>query len=208
MNRNFFILVFAVFFSCKSNIEKLPILGPITVDTVVENGKTIQIERQHTVKSYTLINVDGHNFNIEKLGAKIYIADFFFTNCPTICPKMKAQMLRLYKEFEKENRISFVSHSIDPEHDTPKVLKEYAQNLGVNTNKWFFLTGDKDEIYKIGNKNYMVAAKEDAEADGGFIHSGAFTLVDKKRHIRGFYDGTNPKEVDKLIDDIEKLLDE
>lgn len=205
------IVVFVVFllFGCRQAVKVLPVLGPFTIENKIENGITKKISKQHSIPNFELVDVNGSNFNQNIIkGKKIYIADFFFTNCPTICPKMKGQMLRIYEKFKGNPNIVFLSHSIDPEHDTPAVLKKYAQQLGVNTNKWIFLTGSKDKIYELCTKGYMVAAKEDSQADGGFIHSGAFTLVDKNMHIRGMYDGTEEEEVNQLMEDIDILLNE
>ena len=136
------------------------------------------------------------------------MADFFFTSCPTICPVMKAQMLRVYDSIQNKPDVLILSHTIDPKHDTVAVLKEFADRLGVESSKWHFVTGEKDDIYKIGQTSYMVSASEDPAEPGGYIHSGAFILVDKERRVRGLYDGTKPDQVDRLINDIDVLLQE
>lgn len=138
---------------------------------------------------------------------KIYVADFFFTSCPTICPIMKSQMLRVYEKFKDDERILLLSHSIDPEHDTVEVLKEYASGLGIDAKRWHLVTGAKEEIYDTAYL-YKLAAMEDKNAPGGFIHSGSFTLVDPEGRIRGYYKGTEEEAVDRLIDDIGRLIDE
>ena len=117
-------------------------------------------------------------------------------------------MLRIYNEFESNDQVGILSHTIDPKYDNVTVLKEYADRLEVNGSKWNLVTGDLDEIYTIGEESYMVVAGEDAGAPGGFVHSGAFLLVDMDRRIRGIYDGTIPEEVDILINDIRRLLKE
>jgi protein SCO1/2 len=121
---------------------------------------------------------------------------------------MKKQMLRVYEAFENNNEVAFLSHTIDPEYDTVALLHEYAQRLGVKSDKWHFVTGEKDAIYETAQKSYMVTADEDSNAPGGFIHSGAFILVDKDRRIRGIYDGTKPEEVDQMMQDMQRLLQE
>ncbi len=195
--------------SCQKSVKTLPVLGPTITETLLQNGVSKKITKTHQIPHFELIGVNNNKIteNISK-GSKVYVADFFFTNCPTICPKMKGQMLRIYQKFKDNPNFVLLSHSIDPVHDTPLVLKKYAQQLNVDTNKWIFLTGPKDKIYELCTKGYMVAAKEDAQADGGFIHSGAFTLVDKKMQIRGMYDGTEEEEVNQLIEDIDILLNE
>ena len=132
---------------------------------------------------------------------------FFFTSCPTICPKMKKQMLRLYAKYEKDDRILLLSHSIDTKRDTVGKLKSYATGLGVSSNKWHFVTGDKDDIFEIAD-DYFSVAQDDPNAPGGFDHSGRFILVDKNRYVRSFCDGTDPASVDQFMLDIDRLLEQ
>lgn len=141
------------------------------------------------------------------VAGKFYVADFFFTTCPSICPKMSAEMVRLHDEFLKEDQLLLLSYSLDPKYDTVAVLKDYATKLGVNTEKWHLLTGDEQELYDLAYA-YMVNAVKDETAPGGVLHSGAFVLVDQNRHVRGFYDGTIPEEVDRLMVDIRRLIKE
>ena len=147
-------------------------------------------------------NTKAHTFE-----NKIYVTDFFFTTCPTICPQMKAQMLRVYEAYEENNDIILLSHTIDPQHDTVGVLKDYSERLGISSDHWLMVTGEKNEIFDVAKK-YMVSAMEDENQPGGFVHSGAFVLIDKKKQIRGYYDGTKELETSELIDDIEVLLNE
>jgi protein SCO1/2 len=154
------------------------------------------------------LNQDSVWVSEKDMAGKIYIADFFFTSCPTICPKMKTQLLRIYERYAENDNIRILSHSIDPTYDTPSILKQYAARLQVKSPRWNMLTGDKAAIYKLGEKSYMVTAQEDKNEAGGFVHSGAFILVDKNRHVRGIYDGTQEAEVNHLIEDIEILLQE
>mgnify|MGYP002139766887 CR=1 FL=1 len=136
---------------------------------------------------------------------KIYIADFFFTTCPTICPVMKKQMRKVYEKVKGQNDVAILSHTIDPEHDTPSVLKEYATDLGVKDTQWMFVTGDREKIYEIGEKKYLVVAGADSTAPGGYIHSGAFVLIDKEKRVRGMYNGTDDEATKRLIGDIARL---
>ncbi|MHA8065880.1 SCO family protein [Aquirufa sp. ROCK2-A2] len=179
-------------------------MGPKTTQTV--NGKIDTI--YHKIPAFEYLNQDSVWVNQQSLDQKIYVADFFFTSCPTICPKMKTQMLRLYERYEKNNDVALVSYSIDPEFDRPNVLKAYAKRLQIKAPKWNLLTGDKKSIYTLGEKSYMVTTQEDPNEAGGFVHSGAFILVDKNKHVRGIYDGTKAEEVDHLIQDMEILLNE
>jgi len=182
--------------------ETLPILGRRTVDA---QGDTIY----HTIGEYRLVNQDSMEITPDDLDGKVYVADFFFTSCPTICPTMKTQMLRIHQRFKDRDDFAIISHTIDPKHDTVAVLKEYQDRIGVEEpSKWLLVTGKQSEIYRLGQKDYMVTAMEDQSAPGGFIHSGAFILVDPQRRIRGVYDGTVPEDVDELMEDISLLLSE
>lgn len=186
--------------SCIDTNRELPYLGQH--DEIA--GETVY----HQIPEFTFTNQDSVSITQEDFANKIYVADFFFTSCPTICPVMKTQMLRVYEEFKNNPEVGILSHTIDPRHDSVSVLKVYREQLGVTGDTWQFVTGDQDKIYEIGEKQYMVTAQEDstAVAEGGFIHSGAFILVDKNRHIRGMYDGTVEAEVTQLIKDMKLLL--
>lgn len=194
--------VFILLIACESqnSPQQLPILG----NTIYEENDTIY----HTIQDFQLLDQDSSIITNATISDKIYVADFFFTSCPTICPKMKAQMLRVYEKFEGNNEVMILSHTIDPTYDTIPLLNDYASRLGVSSNQWKFLWGDQEYIYDLAEKSYMSLADQDADAPGGFVHSGAFLLVDKDRRVRGFYDGTVPEQVDVLMNDIELLLKE
>ncbi|MCP4457399.1 MAG: SCO family protein [Cytophagales bacterium] len=181
------------------NNHSLPILGN---SIYTESDTTF-----HTVGQFRLVNQDSAIVTNESFSDKIYIADFFFTSCPTTCPKMNTQLLRVYEKIEDSNDVSILSHTIDPDYDSVAVLKEYAFNLGVTAPVWHFVTGEKDSIYALA-ETYLVMADEDPDAPGGYIHSGAFLLVDKERRIRGVYDGLEPVQVDILLKDIDLLRKE
>lgn len=195
---------------CTSGLkeEVLPILGRRDVQERKVEEKTVYDTIYHTIQPFAFLDQDSSTITNADFQNKVYVADFFFTSCPSICPIMKTQMLRIYEKFEKNKTVAFLSHSIDPRHDTVAVLREYAERLGVESNKWHFVTGEKETIYELAQKSYMSVAAEDNEAEGGFIHSGKFLLVDKGGRIRGVYDGTDPVDVDELIDDIPVLLNE
>ena len=192
----------------KNDNRKLPILGRKTVETRIVNGETITDTINHTIRNFAFYDQDSVLISNKTFNDKIYVADFFFTTCPTICPLMKAQLLRVYDNFKKEDDLLILSHTIDPEHDNVRVLKDFASRLDVSSKKWHFVTGERDKIYEIAQSSYMVTAMEDNDEPGGYIHSGAFILVDKSRHIRGLYDGTNAQDVDRMIKDIKLLLRE
>ncbi len=195
-------------FSCNPKNERLPILGRSEIVNVKFDGKITADTIYHTIPDFSFTDQDGNVVTQNTFKDKIYIADFFFTTCPTICPIMKTQMLRVYDKYKENPDILILSHTIDPKHDSVEVLHEFAEKLGVSSNVWHFVTGDQDEIYDIGQNSYMVTAGEDKNQPGGYLHSGAFLLIDKERRIRGIYDGTKAEKVDILMKDIVKLLDE
>lgn len=198
------ILLIAMLFSlwnCTSPVkeEPLPILGESKIDAT--SGDTIY----HEIPEFTFVNQDSIIVTNADFDGKIYVADFFFTSCPTICPKVKKQMLRLYDRYEDNPHIVFLSHSIDVKRDTVGRLKRYADNLGISAPKWHMVTGDKDAIYEMAPE-YMSIAIEDPDSPGGFDHSGWLILVDEARHIRSFCNGTKAEEVDRFMEDIDWLL--
>ncbi|WP_075349745.1 SCO family protein [Algoriphagus marinus] len=161
----------------------------------------------HKIAEFQFINQLGDTISSKTVEGKVYVADFFFTTCPTICPIMKKEMLRVYEKFDSNPDFLILSHSIDPTFDTQEVLQDYSQKLGIeDASTWNFLTGDQEKIFEIGQTSYLTTAMADQAEPGGFLHSGAFILVDQEGHIRGVYDGTKSDQVDRLINDIPKLL--
>ena len=184
---------------CNREPERLPILGNIEV----VNGDTIF----HTVPDIQLIDQDSQIIHLSDFDNKIYIGDFFFTSCPSICPKVTKQMLRIYERYKEDDRLLLLSHTIDQRNDSVEVLHRYAENLGVDTERWKFVTGEKDSIFHIADK-YFVSAFVDPNAPGGFDHSGRIILVDKNRRVRGFAEGTDPESVTAFFDVVDQLLNE
>lgn len=180
----------------------MPILGERQLDVVEVSGKKRVDTVYHTIAPFSFIDQDSQRVTHLTLAGKIYVADFFFTSCRTICPIMKTQMLRVYDSIQKYDDVVIVSHTIDPEHDDVARLHDFAGKLGVKSSKWHFVTGEKDSIYNIAQISYFVTALEDKTEPDGFIHSGAFLLIDKQRRIRGKYDGTSEEDVNRLIQDI------
>ena len=202
----FLLLPVVLAISCSSPSEKtsetaeLPILGERYVD---DNQDTVY----HSIADFAFVNQVGDTIRKEDMAGKIYVADFFFTSCPTICPVMKKEMLRVYEQFKGNPNFRILSHSIDPSHDTQAVLKDYAEKLGVpDAATWNFLTGDQEKIFEIGQTSYLTTTMADDMEPGGFLHSGAFLLLDQQGRIRGVYDGTKTDQVDRLLADIPKLL--
>lgn len=189
--------------ACKQNEPRLPIFGEREF-----NGKDTVY---HTIAPFTFVDQDSAIVNNNTFKDKIYVADFFFTTCRTICPIMKTQMKRVYDATANDKDFLILSHSIDPEYDTVGLLHNYAKMLDVTSDRWHFVTGKKDSIYKIAQTSYFATAREDgAQSDRSnrFIHSGAFLLIDKQQRIRGKYDGTREADVDRLLKDIQKLRKE
>jgi protein SCO1/2 len=204
----YFFLVGSVAFACQSKNERLPILGRSQIENVSFDGGIKADTIFHTIKDFSFTNQDGDEVTQETFRDKIYIADFFFTSCPTICPIMKTQMLRVHEKYKNNADVLILSHTIDPKHDSVEVLHDFADRLGVSTDSWHFVTGDLDKIFDIGKTSYMVTAMEDKDEPGGFLHSGAFLVIDKQRRVRGIYDGTKEDKVDLLMADVDILLNE
>ncbi|MEO1515140.1 MAG: SCO family protein [Bacteroidota bacterium] len=179
--------------------DSLPILG----FREVVNGDTVY----HKIKDFEFVDQDSNRIVNATFKDKLYVTDFFFTSCPTICPKVKQQMLRIYDKFAEEDRLVLLSHSIDVRRDTVATLKRFAQKLEVDGKRWHFVTGEEDHIYDMAD-DYFVVAQKDPNAPGGFDHSGKIILVDPDRYVRSFADGTDPESVDRLLLDIQQLLDE
>lgn len=196
------VIAVSLLISCDPVRKKttLPILGN---RDVAANGDTIYPK----VPDFSFTDQDGMPVDNNTFAGKAYVVDFFFIHCPTICPKVKAQAKRIYDRFAGEPSLLLLSHSIDTKNDTVGALHEYARKLGIDTKRWHLVTGDHDAIYGMAD-DYFSVAIEDSSMPGGFDHSGRLILVDKNRHVRSFCDGTNPKEVDRFMEDVQLLLDE
>ncbi|WP_103727049.1 SCO family protein [Flavobacterium croceum] len=192
-------LFLCILFSCNQKPDKLPFLG-----NPVVNGKDTIYPKIH---DFSFIDQDSITVTNKTFENKIYVADFIFLSCPTICPKMHTELSSVYNIYKNNPNILFISHTIDPEHDTVERLKAYTKSNKIS-NKWHFVTGNRDSIYSIATKSYFATAYNDSKEPGGYVHSGGFLLIDKNRHIRGVYDGTNPEETKRLIRDIKVLLSE
>jgi protein SCO1/2 len=195
-------LLFSTLMGCNASsstkAQPLPYLGNHNI-----NG---QDTAYHRIPDFTFISQDSAQISNASFAGKAYVADFFFTSCPTICPKVTKQMLRIHDQYKDDERLLLLSHTIDTKRDTVGRLKVYAENLGVSADKWIFVTGDKDEIYAIAD-DYMSIAIENPDAPGGFDHSGWLLLIDGQGHIRSFCDGTSEEKVDQFMNDIDWMLD-
>lgn len=182
---------------------KLPIYGNRTPVTKTVNGQTVTDTIYQTIPDFKTVNQYGDSISSKNLNGNIYVADFFFTTCPSICPVMHRNMLNVYQAYKNDKDVKIISYSIDPKHDSVKVLKKYADKLDITGNTWWLLQGKKEEIYKL-SESYLVRKPEE-DAKQLFIHDGYFILVDKQKRIRGTYDGTVPEQVNHLIADIKTL---
>ena len=200
-------LFFILLSSCNVNKNKiLPILGDRSTVTRIVDGKTTVDTIYKTIPTFRYVNQYGDSITNKNLDDKIYVADFFFTTCPSICPVMARNMLNVYNIYKSTGDVKILSYTIDPQHDSVPILKKYADKLNVNGNMWLFLQGRKDQTYMLG-KSYLVSIEEKNPA-GEYIHDGYFILVDKQKRIRGMYMGTKPEEVAKLVEDIKTLKEE
>ncbi len=194
-----FLLGIFLLTACQEGPKTLPILG--NKDEV--DGKTIY----HEIPDFEFVNQDSMPITNKTFEGKAYISDHFFISCPTICPKLSKSMLRIHDKFKADPNLLLLSHSIDTKYDTIPRLKKYATNLGVTSDKWHFVTGEKDAILNIA-EDYFNVALEDTDAPGGYNHSGRLILIDKNRRIRAFCDGTDSESVNKFMVDIQHLLNE
>tara|TARA_R110001583_G_scaffold49679_1_gene155468 strand:+ start:1146 stop:1823 length:678 start_codon:yes stop_codon:yes gene_type:complete len=188
--------------------KKLPIYNPKDVNPKLVDESLWNKGRNHKVADFKLINQNGETITQKDYEGKIYVADFFFTRCITICPIMTSNISELQEIFKNDDEIKFLSLSVTPDIDSVSVLKEYAVKKGVIDGKWNITTGDKKHIYELARKSYFVVLDE---GDGGlqdFIHTENFVLVDKKRQIRGYYDGTDKEDIQRLVLDIQLLKNE
>ena len=185
--------------------KRLPIYQPNMVNAELVDSTLQHVKKYHRIADFSLLNQNGDTITQENYRDKIYVADFFFTTCPTICPIMTANLVEVQAALANDPEVLLLSHSVTPEIDSVAQLKKYANEKGVNDAKWNLVTGDKEQIYELARKSYL-AVQEDG--DGGpfdMIHTENFILVDKQRRIRGFYDGTKEEEMDRLLSDIEIL---
>ena len=204
-----FVLVFStatisLFYTILKPIETLPIYQPAEVNEKLVDSSIIHVSKYHKISDFTLTNQNGEKITQENYNDKIYVADFFFTTCQDICPIMTKNMYKLQQELKNDKEILFLSHTVIPEIDNVERLKEYAVVNNVDDSKWNLVTGDKRQIYELARKSYL--AVEDSEFEKyDMIHTENFMLIDKEKQIRGFYDGTNDKEIEKLLSDIQIL---
>ena len=197
-----------MFYNVLTPEKKLPIYQPNMVKFQLVDSTIQHIKRFHKIDDFSLVNQNNEVVSNETFDGKIYVADFFFTTCPGICPIMKENMITLQNEFINDDNVLLLSHTVTPEIDSVSVLKKYSQEKGVIDSKWNMVTGDKKQIYNLARKSYLVAEDIESPIQYDMIHTENFILVDSKRRIRGFYDGTDNDAMDNLINDIKILKKE
>ena len=205
-----FFIVFSVvaissFNYVQTQEKKLPIYSPSMVSDELVEEDLRYVKKYHRISDFSLLNQNGNNVTQEDYKNKIYVADFFFTTCPDICPIMTGNMLYLQENL-KDTNVMLASFSVTPKIDTVEVLKEYSTLKGVDDSIWNLMTGDKKQIYDLARKSYLVAKAIPDGKNHGMIHTENFVLVDRDKRIRGYYDGTNIEDMDKLLDDIQILI--
>ena len=202
------VIALLVLVACSAKKKRvLPMVGNFDIEYKTVDGKEVADTIYPTIPAFEYLNQDSALVKSGDMKGKIWVADFFFSTCPTICPVMTTQMKRLNAMTEDlSEHIQFISFSINPDHDQPHVLKRYKEHYGIQAKNWQFFTGDEAETHLLGVTYFMVHANADEEAPGGYAHSPAFTLVDKEGYVRGVYIGTDTEQVDQLEKDIRKLL--
>lgn len=173
-----------------------------------KNTLTSNNGEHHTIPDFEFINQDGETFTKQNVKNKIYVTEYFFTTCKSICPIMNTNLEKVYSEFKNREDFLILSHTVEPEIDSVKILKEYANLHKVTDKRWQFVTGDKKQLYNMARKGYLLNDENGSGDEDDFIHTQNFALIDKDFHIRGFYDGTDSKEIDRLIQEVKLLMQE
>lgn len=191
--------------------EKLPVINPIDVEEEMVDPELLRIGYGHKVGSFSFLNQNGETITEKEVKGRVHVAEYFFTTCGTICPKMNQQMKRVHEKYKSNDDVRILSFTVNPEVDSVEQMKRYADGHKANSKQWHFLTGDKEKLYELARKSYFVLKPAEAQnlgdAGSDFIHTNNFVLVDQKSRIRGYYDGTSPKEVNQLMVDIQRLLE-
>lgn len=200
-------IIIYLIYSALDNENPLPIYQPNRIDASLVDSTIQHKKKYHTIADFKLLNQNGDTITQDTYEDKIYVADFFFTTCQTICPIMTDQMHRIQEEIKNDDDVMLLSHSVTPEIDSVAQLKRYAIEKGVDDSKWNLVTGDRKQIYDLARKSYLVVKDDDSE-DYGMVHTENFALIDKDKQIRGIYNGVSPTSVDSLLQDIRRLKKE
>lgn len=203
----FSVVTIALFYNALKPEKELPIFNPADVNPELVDSTVQHVGKYHTIADFSFTNQNGKTITQKDYEGKIYVADFFFTTCQTICPIMTTNMTEVQKAFSKNPKVMILSHTVTPEIDSVPVLKQYALKQNVDDSKWNMVTGDKKDIYYIARKSYLAVKTGKPEEMYDMVHTENFVLVDTKRRVRGFYDGTKKEDVQRLIEDINWLLE-
>lgn len=210
----FFIIMFVfsaicipLFMNALTPKKRLPIMNPSDVNVELVDSTVQHVSKYHTIADFSFTNQNGKTITQKDYKGKVYVADFFFTTCQTICPKMTSNMTEIQKAFLNNPKVMLLSHSVLPDTDSVPVLKEYALKNGVVDGKWNLVTGDKKEIYGIARKSYLAVKTGSPDQLYDMVHTENFILVDTKQRVRGFYDGTKTEDITRLIQDVKWLVE-
>ncbi len=198
-------ITISLFMNALTPEKRLPVMNPADVNPELVDSTVQHVSKYHTIADFSFTNQNGKTVTQKDYEGKIYVADFFFTTCQTICPRMTSNMVEIQKAFLNNPKVMLLSHSVLPDVDSVPVLKKYALEKGVVDAKWNLVTGDKKEIYGIARKSYLAVKTGSPEELYDMVHTENFILVDTKRRVRGFYDGTKTEDIKRLIDDINWL---
>lgn len=208
-----FIAILTAYFMTpsQSSNKPLPIINPVDVSPEMVDRDLVRKGIGHKIGDFTFTDQQGLPFGLSNVKNKIFVAEYFFTNCGTICPRMTAQMERVQEKFKSNKNVAILSFTVDPENDTVAQLFRYAQKHKADHNQWHFLTGTREELYRVARRYFFVLKPAEVQNQGDvgsdFIHTNNFVLIDNQKRIRGYYDGTNPDEVDELMEDMRQLID-
>ena len=195
----------ALFMNALTPKKFLPIMNPADVNPELVDSTVQHVSKYHTIADFSFTNQNGKTITQKDYEGKIYVADFFFTTCQSICPRMTSNMVLIQNAFLNDPKVMLLSHSVLPDQDSVPVLKKYAVEKGVVDAKWNLVTGDKKEIYGIARKSYLAVKTGSPEELYDMVHTENFILVDTKRRVRGFYDGTKMEDITRLIEDVKWL---
>ena len=201
-------VVLSLFYSALKPKKTLPIFNPSDVNPELVDSTIQYKSKYHTIADFSFVNQNGKTITQKDYEGKIYVADFFFTTCGSICPKMTTNLSDIQKVFANDPKVKLLSHTVFPETDSVPVLKAYAKKYKVDASKWNLVTGDKKEIYTMARKSYLAVKLGEPSELYDMVHTENFVLVDTKKRVRGFYDGTNKEDIKRLIEDITFLSNE
>ncbi|TDX13432.1 SCO family protein [Flavobacterium sp. S87F.05.LMB.W.Kidney.N] len=204
----FSVVTISLFYSALKPKKTLPIYNPADVNPELVDSTIQYKSKYHTIADFSFVNQNGDTITQKNYEGKIYVADFFFTTCGSICPKMSTNLVDVQKTVLNNPKVMLLSHTVFPEVDSVSVLKAYAIKYGVVDSKWNLVTGDKKEIYKMARKSYLAVKLGRPDQLYDMVHTENFVLVDQKRRVRGFYDGTNKEDIKRLLEDIDFLSQE